>query len=57
MCIRDRNHLAPISNEMARLMADPTEIDRILGDGAQRANIIAAPVLEKVKNAIGIVAQ
>ena len=51
------NHLAPISNEMARLMADPTEIDRILGDGAQRANIIASPVLEKVKNAIGIVAQ
>ncbi|MDC1242753.1 tryptophan--tRNA ligase [Amylibacter sp.] len=51
------NHLAPISNEMARLMADPTEIDRILGDGAQRANIIAAPVLEKVKNAIGIVAR
>ena len=51
------NHLAPISNEMARLMADPTEIDRILGNGAQRANIIAAPVLEKVKNAIGIVAR
>ena len=51
------NHLAPISNEMARLMADPTEIDRILGDGAQRANIIASPVLEKVKNAIGIVAR
>src|SRR6056297_2151215 len=39
--------LAPISVEMARLMQDVAEIDRILADGAQRARAIAAPILQK----------
>ena len=30
--------LSPITSEMNRLMADPAEIDRILGDGAERAD-------------------
>ena len=49
------DHLAPISSEMARLMAEPDEIDRILGDGAARADAIAAPVLKQVKDAIGMI--
>lgn len=49
------NHLAPISGEMARLMAQPDEIDRILGDGAIRADAIAQPVLKQVKDAIGMI--
>jgi tryptophanyl-tRNA synthetase len=49
------NHLAPISGEMARLMAQPDEIDRILGDGATRADAIAQPVLKQVKDAIGMI--
>jgi len=49
------DHLAPISGEMARLMAEPDEIDRILGAGAERADAIAQPVLAKVKDAIGMI--
>ena len=32
--------LSPISTEMARLMNDPAEIDRTLGEGAARARAI-----------------
>ena len=51
------NHLAPISTEMARLTAEPDEIDRILGIGADRANAIATPILKQVKSAIGMIAR
>jgi tryptophanyl-tRNA synthetase len=47
--------LAPIAAETKRLMADPTEIDRILADGAGRARAIAAPVLAKVKDIVGLI--
>ena len=47
--------LAPISAEMARLVADPAEIDRILGRGAERARDIAGPILEKTYDIIGMV--
>ena len=36
-------------------MADPAEIDRILADGAARARAIAAPVLAKVKDIVGLI--
>ena len=49
------DHLAPISGEMARLMAQPDEIDRILGDGADRADAIAQPILKQVKDAVGMI--
>lgn len=48
--------LAPISGEMARLMQDPAEIDRILADGAARARTIAAPILKRTYEIVGIVA-
>lgn len=47
--------LAPISTEMARLMNDTAEIDKILGDGATRARAIAAPILAKTYDIVGMV--
>jgi tryptophanyl-tRNA synthetase len=47
--------LAPISGEMARLMQDPAEIDRILGRGAERAREIAAPILARTYDIVGMV--
>ncbi len=49
------DRLAPISDEMARLMQDPAEIDRILADGAARAREIAAPILSRTKEIVGMV--
>jgi tryptophanyl-tRNA synthetase len=47
--------LAPISAEMTRLMRDPAEIDRILGRGADRAEAMARPILERVFDITGMV--
>lgn len=49
-------HLAPISTEMARLMDDTTEIDRILARGAERARAITAPILRQTYEIVGMVA-
>ena len=46
--------LAPISTEMARLMDDPAEIDRILADGAEKARAIAEPVLAQTYDIVGL---
>ncbi|MCA8882743.1 MAG: tryptophan--tRNA ligase [Rhodobacteraceae bacterium] len=46
--------LGPISAEMDRLMQDPAEIDRILEDGASRARAIAAPILKRSYDIMGI---
>ncbi len=40
---------------MARLMQDPAEIDRILARGAARAREIAAPILKKTYEIVGMV--
>ena len=47
--------IAPISTEMSRLMQDVTEIDRILGEGADRARAIAAPILRRTYDIMGMV--
>ena len=47
--------LSPISTEMNRLMTDPSEIDRILGEGADRADAIAAPILERTFEITGMI--
>jgi len=47
--------LAPISAEMARLMQDVAEIDRILADGARRARALAAPILRQTYDIMGMV--
>jgi len=47
------SHLAPITAEMSRLMADLGEIDRVLADGAERAAAIADPILGETYDAVG----
>ncbi|MES2143634.1 MAG: tryptophan--tRNA ligase [Pseudomonadota bacterium] len=47
--------LSPITTEMTRLMQDPGEIDRILGQGADRAEAIARPILDQVYDITGMI--
>ena len=47
--------MAPITGEMNRLLADPAEIDRVLIEGAERASAIAAPILTKTFEIMGMV--
>ncbi|NDK35445.1 tryptophan--tRNA ligase [Rhodovulum sulfidophilum] len=47
--------LSPISSEMSRLMQDPAEIDRILAHGAEQANAIAAPIVRRARDIVGMV--
>ncbi len=47
--------LAPISGEMARLMQHEDEIDAILRAGAERARAIAAPILQKTYDIVGMI--
>jgi tryptophanyl-tRNA synthetase len=46
--------LAPISQDMARFMNDPAEIDRILAQGADKARAIAEPVLQRTYDIVGL---
>ncbi len=46
--------LGPISAEMRRLMDNPDHIDSVLADGAQRADAIAAPNMDAVKDIVGL---
>ena len=45
--------LAPMAAEMRVFAADPAEIDRILEAGAQKARILAEPVIEETKRLVG----
>ncbi|MCP4205596.1 MAG: tryptophan--tRNA ligase [Shimia sp.] len=47
--------LSPISTEMARLMEHQDEIDKILARGASQAREIAAPILKKTYEIVGMV--
>ncbi len=47
--------LSPITTEMNRLMKDPAEIDRILGQGAERAEAIARPIVDQVYDILGMI--
>jgi tryptophanyl-tRNA synthetase len=49
------SELAPIAGRMRELLADRSEIDRLLADGADRARAIAAPVMRDVKDIVGFV--
>ncbi|MFS2316425.1 tryptophan--tRNA ligase [Maricaulis sp. D1M11] len=46
-------YLAPISDEYRRLITDTTEIDRILRQGAERAQAVAQPVADEARKIIG----
>ena len=47
--------IAPIGEEIRRLMTDPGEIDRVLADGSARARAIASPILDEVKDIVGFI--
>src|SRR5581483_3083572 len=47
--------LAPINEEMRRLVADPVYIDEVLADGAARAQVLAADTMKAVKDIVGFV--
>ncbi|HJU30819.1 MAG TPA: tryptophan--tRNA ligase [Hyphomicrobiaceae bacterium] len=47
------SRIAPVNAEMNRLLADPAEIDRILGEGARKAQAIAAPIVAATKDIVG----
>ena len=45
--------LAPMAAEVRRLLAAPDHIDRLLGEGATRADALAAPILAEVYDIVG----
>jgi tryptophanyl-tRNA synthetase len=47
--------LSPIAAEMKRLTADPTYIDSVLADGADRASVIAGETMNAVKDILGLI--
>ena len=47
--------LAPIAAEMSKLVEDEAHIDKVLGEGAQRAGAIADPVMADVRRIVGFV--
>ena len=46
--------LGKIGGEAQRLMADPLEIDKVLASGSARARVIAKPVMDHVKDIVGL---
>jgi tryptophanyl-tRNA synthetase len=47
--------ISPVNAEMVRLLADPSEIDRILANGAARARAIAEPIVKQAKGLVGFI--
>jgi tryptophanyl-tRNA synthetase len=46
--------LAPIGEEMARLMSDPGSVDGVLAQGAERAAALAEPIMAEVFEIVGL---
>ena len=44
----------PMRQRRAEILSDPSYIDDVLKEGAQRANAIADPVMERVRHAVGL---
>lgn len=45
--------LAPVTERLRALLADPAEIDRVLARGAERAREVAEPVIAETKRLVG----
>ena len=45
---------APVRARYAELVADPTQLDAVLADGAARARAVATPMLTRVREAVGL---
>src|SRR6266566_942291 len=52
LCVAE---LSPIASEMKRLVADPSHVDSILINGADRARAIAAETMKATKDIVGFV--
>ncbi|MGM0417637.1 MAG: tryptophan--tRNA ligase [Thermodesulfobacteriota bacterium] len=48
------DHLSPARKDYDYLVSNPEEVEEILKNGAVKARDIAAPILDKVKNAVGL---
>ncbi|RJL05196.1 tryptophan--tRNA ligase [Paracoccus aestuarii] len=46
--------MAPITRRMTEYLADPAQIDAILARGADRADAIATPILDRTKDIMGL---
>lgn len=46
--------ILPVGREFTRLAADTTFVDRVLRDGAERASLIAGPVMREIEARIGL---
>ncbi|MCY4445851.1 MAG: tryptophan--tRNA ligase [Rhodobacteraceae bacterium] len=49
--------VSPVTHEVNRLMDDNTELDRILATGADKAAIIARPIVKKTYEIVGLLSQ
>jgi tryptophanyl-tRNA synthetase len=47
--------LSPIRAEMTRLKADPSHVEAVLANGAEKARAIARPNMDAVKDILGLV--
>jgi len=47
-------YFSPMRAERERIAADPGEVDRILREGAKRASRISEPVMDRLRQAIGL---
>ncbi len=47
-------YFAPMRTRRAEILADPGYVDRVLKEGAEKANAIATPVMQRVRKAVGI---
>jgi len=47
--------VAPVADEMRRLLGDTAELERILKDSAAKARAVAAPIMDEVKRVVGFV--
>jgi tryptophanyl-tRNA synthetase len=45
---------APVRERYEALVADPAALDAVLADGAERARAVATPMLERVRDAVGL---
>jgi tryptophanyl-tRNA synthetase len=48
------DHLAPARERYNQLMEDPAHIEQVLRKGAARARAISAPLMQRVREAVGI---
>ncbi len=47
-------YFGPMRERREALLADPASVERVLREGADRANAVANPILERVRQAVGL---